>query len=268
MNTFSPSLHCILAREARVGVVIRRGPSKSVCMLRWDLSSDSFELGQWFRGRILGRRSDISPDGRHFLYLAVKRKWDSEGMGSWTAISRVPYLKALVLLTRDNCWQGGGLFVSSKSYWINEIDGYRHATLRDHAQLVRDQNFQPADDFGGGCPAVYYNRLLRDGWTLRQEQPIGGAHAVFDKPVGHGLILRKFCWAEDGDHDRHALVEMQGQLVQDFPHWQWADLDRRRLVWAEGGRLFSAYVRRNGIRDPRELVDFSGMRCEARQAPY
>lgn len=273
MSTFPPRLHCILAREARVGIVIRRGPSKSVCTLRWDLSKDAFELGQWLRGRIYERRSDISPDGRHFIYFAMNGKWRSEAKGSWTAISKVPFLKALVMLPKGDCWHGGGLFLSSDSYWIN--GGYGHSTLRDNSQLIRDRSFEPAYCFGGECPNVYYNRLIRDGWALLQEKPLAEAHAVFDKPIGHGLTLRKFCFAEVGAppgngcyYDKHALFDMQGHLVQDMPHWQWADLDRRRLVWAEHGRLFSAYVGPTGIRDPRELYDFSSMCFEARQAPY
>ena len=273
MNSFPPRLHCILAREARVGVVVRRGPSKSVCTVRWDLGSDSFTLGQWLRGRIYERRSDISPDGRYFIYFAMNGKWNSQAKGSWTAVSKVPYLKAVVMLPKGDGWHGGGLFVSSRSYWIN--DGRGHSTLRDNSRLVRDRNFQPPYYFGGECPNVYYNRLIRDGWELRPEKPSGKAHAVFDKPIGQGLTLRKFCFAEldapAGNgcyHDKHALFDRQGQLVQDLPGWQWADLDRRRLVWAEDGRLFSAHVGRKGIRDPQELYDFSNLRFEARQAPY
>jgi hypothetical protein len=200
-------------------------------------------------------------------------RWDCEAKGAWTAVSKVPYLKAVVMLPKGDCWHGGGLFVSSRSYWIN--DGYGHSTLRDNSQIRRDRSFQPPNYFGGECPNVYYNRLIRDGWILRPEKQAGEAHAVFDKPAGHGLTLRKFCFAEVGAppgngcyYDKHALLDSEGQLVQDKPHWQWADLDKTRLVWAEAGQLFSAYVGRKGIRDPRELYDFSKLRFEARQAPY
>jgi len=200
-------------------------------------------------------------------------KWKSEAKGAWTAVSKVPYLKALVMLPKGDCWHGGGLFISSQSYWLN--DGYGHGILHDHSQLIRDRGFQPPGYFGGECPNVYYNRLIRDGWVLLQEKPSGEAHAVFEKPIGHSLTLRKLCFAAvrapPGNscyYEKHALFDMQGHLVQDAPRWQWADLDGRRLLWAEDGRLFSADVGRTGTGDPRQLYDFSNMCFEPRQAPY
>src|SRR5436305_9766331 len=93
---FPARLHVLLGIDAKVGLVIRRGPSKSVCTVLWNRERDTFKLGQWMRGRIYERRSDLSPDGRHLIYFAMNGRWQSETKGSWTAISRVPYLKAMV----------------------------------------------------------------------------------------------------------------------------------------------------------------------------
>jgi hypothetical protein len=68
---FPARLHVFLARKAKVGLVIRRGPSKSVCTVLWNRERDKFELGQWLRGRIYERRSDLSPDGKYFIYFAM-----------------------------------------------------------------------------------------------------------------------------------------------------------------------------------------------------
>jgi len=103
-------IHVLLAREEPVGVIIRRGPSKQVCTLGWDRTHDDFRLGQWLRGRIYERRCDLSPDGKHFIYFAMNGKWSSESRGSWTAISRAPYLKAVTFFPKGDCWLGGGLF--------------------------------------------------------------------------------------------------------------------------------------------------------------
>jgi hypothetical protein len=64
-------LHVILAREAPKAVVFRRGPSGCVCTVGWDLESDTFTMGQWFKGRIYEYRSDLSPDGEHMIYFAA-----------------------------------------------------------------------------------------------------------------------------------------------------------------------------------------------------
>ncbi len=51
------NLHAILAREAPVAVLFRRGPSDFVQLLKWNLSDDTFEHGQWLNGRIYERRA-------------------------------------------------------------------------------------------------------------------------------------------------------------------------------------------------------------------
>jgi hypothetical protein len=56
-----PRLSVLLASEAPVGVVLRRGPNKLVRMVVWDRANDKFEPGQWFVGRIYTDRSDLSP---------------------------------------------------------------------------------------------------------------------------------------------------------------------------------------------------------------
>src|SRR5262252_8905258 len=105
-----PWLHVLLARRARVGVVLRRGPSRSVCAIGWDRDRDTFEIGQWLRGRIYERRSDLSPDGQYMIYFAMDGRWSSRTRGAWTAISIAPHLKAIALYAKGDCWHGGGLF--------------------------------------------------------------------------------------------------------------------------------------------------------------
>ena len=95
---FPARLHVLLARKAPVGLVIRRGPSKSVCTLLWNRNQDTFKLGQWMHGRIYERRSDLSPDGKHFIYFAINGRRHSPTGGAWTAISRAPYLKAITFV--------------------------------------------------------------------------------------------------------------------------------------------------------------------------
>jgi hypothetical protein len=57
---FHPRVHILLASHAPLGVVIRRGPSKHVATMLWHRRHDEFQLGQWMKGRIYERRSDLS----------------------------------------------------------------------------------------------------------------------------------------------------------------------------------------------------------------
>ena len=275
-TSFPPRLHALLAREAPYAVVIRRGPSKTVCLIGWDRRTDKFKVGQWMRARIYERRSDLSPDGKHFIYFAMNGRWSTKVRGSWTAVSRAPCLKALALWAKGDCWHGGGLFIDDRRYWLN--DGYGHAPLLASSRLTAHPSWRLRSYHGGECLTPYYNRLQRDGWTLRADPPSARSAEspdVFDKPAAQGWTLRKFCHAAIGApqgkgvyYDRHALVRSETGETLEFPDWEWADLDGKRLVWAEGGKLHAAKLCRGGLREERVLHDFNGMSFEPIAAPY
>lgn len=84
-------LYVILAREAPIAVIFRRGPSKRVQIVKWDTATDTFTPGQWFHGRIYERRSDLSLDGKLLVYFAMNlrtRNLHSDYSYAWTAVSR------------------------------------------------------------------------------------------------------------------------------------------------------------------------------------
>ena len=270
---FPARLHVLLASAAPVGVVLRRGPANAVCSMLWDRRTDRFELGQWLRARIYERRADISPDGRHMIYFARNGRWHTATKGSWTAISRVPWLKAVVLYGKGDCWQGGGLFTSNTRYWLNGC----HFGMTESRELKPDTKFRPPAHYGAECPGVYYVRLQRCGWVLREQlsRVVGDACTVFEKQLPHGWILRKYAHAQTGPPpgkgcywDEHELEHPRGPRRQVCADWEWADLDEGAVVWADKGCLYRAAVGAAGLGKPRLIYDFNGMEFERRQAPY
>lgn len=264
-------LHALLASRAPVGVVLRRGPSNAVCPVLWERDTDTFRLGQWLRGRIYERRADLSPDGRHLIYFARNGRWSSETKGSWTAVSRAPWLKAIALYGKGDCWQGGGLFTSNTRYWLN--GGCCHFVLKESREVRVDTQFAPPMGYGGECPGVYYPRLQRDGWILRMR--VEPDVTVFEKALPGGWTLRKFAHAEVGAPpgkgcywDEHELECPRRGVLRVFPEWEWAEWDRKTLVWAAGGCLWRAALGAEGPQEARLLHDFNPMRFEAREAPY
>ena len=274
-NRFSARVHIILAREARTAIVIRRGPSKSVCTLQWDRRKDTFQLGQWLRGRIYERRCDLSPDGRHFIYFAMNGKWESEAKGSWTGISKAPYLKAVGLWANGSCWNGGGLFMADRAYWLN-VSICGHESQLEPAGLVLNGKYPFHEMYGGECPGVYYIRLQRDGWKLMEHRNEGGdAISIFEKPLMKGWILRKMAHATTFHpvgkgcyYDTHELVHPEQGLLKVCPDWEWADLDNDRIVWIANGILYGARMKSQGPGFVRALYDFNPLEFERRKAPY
>jgi len=110
-----PRLFVVLAREAPVGVILRRGPAAWYHVILWHTDTDLFENGAWFKGRIYEERCDLSPDGQLFLYFALQgSRWRTSYRGTWTAVSRPPWLHALVLWPQGDTWGGGGRFVGKR----------------------------------------------------------------------------------------------------------------------------------------------------------
>jgi hypothetical protein len=273
---FPARIHVLLASAQPIGVVVRRGPSKQVCTLLWDRHTDEFTLGQWLKGRIYERRSDLSPDGKYLIYFAMNGKWASETQGSWTAISRAPWLKAVTLLGKGDCWNGGGLFTGRSTYWLN--DGYGHRLMQNSSEVRRDTTYQISGYGNHECLGVYYPRLQRDGWTYRGRNSLDKRKSldVFEKPLKEGWILRKFAHAEVDSPvgkgcywDEHELEHPKSGVKLKFPGWEWAERDNGRLVWADRGQLFAGYLhRQDGIRDKKMLYDFNDLSFQAIEAPY
>src|SRR5258708_4438626 len=109
-------LFVIPARDKPVAVILRRGPSGWYHVIRWHTDTDLFEHGAWFRGRIYEERCDVSPDGALFVYFALQgRKSKTSYAGSWTAVSRPPWLHALALWPQGDTWGGGGHFEGNRT---------------------------------------------------------------------------------------------------------------------------------------------------------
>lgn len=240
----------------------------------WQRETDEFQLGQWLKGRIYERRSDLSPDGRYFIYFAMKGKPEGDAGGAWTAISRAPFLKALAIFPKGDCYNGGGLWIEAGKYWLN-VD-YCHTVLRDTTLVQRDPTWEPTGSVGLGCLGVYYPRLMRDGWAMNESNRSGEAQSavIFEKPCPNGWVLRKIAHAGTSRPgkgcywDEHELVQPSSGATIACPRWEWAERDGDRLVWATDGRLEAGRLTAQGLVESRTLLDCNGMAFAPISAPY
>jgi hypothetical protein len=98
-----------VARDAPVAVVFRRGPTRHVRLLRWDLRDDAIEPGQWLIGSVDPGPCGLSPDGELLVYEARKAG------RTFTAVSRPPYFTALAFWSYVAPWTGGGFFADART---------------------------------------------------------------------------------------------------------------------------------------------------------
>ncbi len=277
-TTYPARLHAVFAKDKPYGVVFRRGPSKQVCTFLWDRRKDTFELGQWLKGRIYERRADLSPDGKFLIYFAMNAKWNSETGGSWTAISKAPWLKAIELYGKGDCWEGGGLFLSNNRFWLNDSYFASNRMLIRSGDVTRDDNYVPKGGFGAEDTGVYYRRLIRDDWNLvnQKENSKWNSETVFEKTLPNGWVLRKIAQEQIGAPkgkgcywDEHKLINHKSETKLNFFEWEWAELDGNSICWASKGCIYRAnIISRESIGEPKLLYDFNRCEFENIRAPY
>ncbi|MFV0475669.1 MAG: hypothetical protein ACK5MQ_15900 [Pikeienuella sp.] len=282
-------LFAILAREAPVGVIFRRGPSNHVQLIRWDRKADRFEPGQWFKGRIYEWRADLSPSGRLLIYFAAKHRGAN---ANGTVISRPPWLTALARWPKDDAWGGGGVFLDEKTLLLNHSPKFAPQDF-EHAKDVSRQSgltIRPFDEDSTGkampAPGFYGKDMsspghhrARDGWRMAprdEERRMGGwrrtPKEIIEKPGPEGWRLQEICHGvlRKGGPARDLtfrVLDAGGGLIADLGAADWADWDRGRLVYAQDGRLWRM---KPGRPDPARatlLHDFRGAKFTPMVAP-
>ena len=265
-------LYAILAREAPIGVIFRRGPSKHTQIIRWDTATDTFTHGKWFKGRLFWEHSDLSPDGTLMIYAAqnMSAHTRASSYGShWTAISKPPYLWALALWPNHSGWVGGGLFLSNRDVWL---DGVALEPHPDHKPVGLNVNNERRGD------PHQRERRTRDGWeyvhTLRKKQRfiVGGMITIQDghrksAPQGPLLLAVTTTYSNFGKPDAYAIETSHGENTP-LSGVEWADWDQHgRLVYARGGKLFAMNVSEGFPGMEVELADFNAAKPEYVETP-
>lgn len=261
-------LHVLLARDAPFAVILRRGPSKQVCTIGWNLQNDTFKIGQWLKGRIYERECDLSPDGEHLLYHAVKYRIKDGGWLEYAVVSRAPYLKALKI------WKGkgfyGGVFLSNDRFASHPVSFFDSAPLpkifrvapfgevKNEAELAQTE--RPAD-------TVQW-RFQRDGWTELNALGVSSSVELIKESAGWELKL-----TVRGTYfsTKSLIYTVRGRSSGenfDCARWEWADFRGERLLWAQDGKIFAAKVWDGGHGPTDELADFNDWVFEPIVAPY
>jgi len=275
-----PRLSVLLAREAPRALILRRGPSKWVEVIAWDTQRDTFEHGAWFHGRIYERRSDLSPDGTKLIYFVnkftSKTVEDEEYTYAWTAVSKVPYLTALALWPKGNCWWGGGLFQDNYTVFLN----HRPSEAAPHPRHPPNRlRVISNPDAAGEDDPLYSQRLTRDGWVVRQAwrwERIGWDGFRTDVPElrvrSHpntrlAIVLERRL---DGlrYREQFALETPNGRGSVDLGGTDWSDWDQAgRLILLRAGKVWAAPVKGSHIAKPSPLIDLTADRPAPRETP-
>jgi hypothetical protein len=281
MSTSSVRLYVILARKSPLAVVFRRGPSKQVLLLLWNTATDKIMSGQWFKGRIYERRCDLSPSADRLIYFAAKHR---PPFGTWTAVSRPPYLTALALWPKGDAWGGGGLFSNENTIQLNH-PAYQRA-MSPESRLPKTIVVEPFGPRPGGGEddPILSARLIRDGWELcdpgvsgkhSSKEPMAwtfSKHQLWRKTRGHWSLEMRLLGVKERDGPwyvlEHQLLDADSNVAMDFGRSDWADWSRQGdILLARDGRLFRLDVRRERVGELHETADLRALHFKNVEAP-
>jgi hypothetical protein len=265
-------LFVYLARESPVAVVLRRGPTDWARLSLWHTDSDRFEHGQWLKGRVYERRSDLSADGSLFAAFVRQSGGRDARRDTWIAVSRPPFFSALAVWFVGGTYHTGAFFPGHATLWL----GFSPDTPPDIGHVPSWLSIAPARDIAyidrtGEWTerTVHFNRLIRDGWTLLETEPYRTLWAR--RHPSRPLAL----------HMMHSFENLQvagGRYVVDYSLWNetegreqgigqatWADWDQRgRLVVARQGKLLWWPLESGTLE---EIADFNGHEPDPQPAP-
>jgi hypothetical protein len=256
----------LLAKQAHVGVILRRGPTEWWRVTLWDTKRDRFEGGQWFRGRIYPEKCDLSPDGKLFVYFAGKfnRRSADKGYGdTWTAVSRPPYLTALALWPIGGTYGGSGVFFDDRSILIDALEPRHHP---DHSprplRLVKHSSIRKNDPPVAPCWASGWEGILAPGATTRYSEV---RKACGDLTLGREVPADYF--RPSRRRSLYTLYRSSGEPLDLFEA-HWADWDRQgRLVATAGGRVLAGKLTRDRKLKWRQLAAMNEERPIRMEAP-
>ena len=200
-----PRLFLLLARDVDCALILRRGPTHWTHLVKWDMRDDTFEYGEWIKGRIYAEKCDLSPDGKLLIYSVWHRKmFRSHATESYTALSRAPWLSALALWPAGTPTGGGGRFI-----------GNRALELRLTERVEALPGFT-----GGGLTISHGNPVYQD-----QNVHIEGADWTGNDRQGRLVVAKEgkiFRQKFAGSDDLKELLDLNGLTPDPRPAPAWA----------------------------------------------
>jgi hypothetical protein len=246
LKPIPPRLFGLLATNAKIAVLLRRGPSRWCQMILWHTDTDKIIPGQWVHHRIYEHSSCLSPDGQFFVYHAFgpHRSKNSKNPIDWLAISRPPYFTALTM------WR----------YHLGELVFEGNATTTSRPRFDPSKLSSVVD--------TPLERLQKSGWKHVRVAAKGTYphESVWEKPHRRSksmLVMRSVIGLGNqkpgrGTQSEDYAIRRHGQdTPTPLENADWADIDQKqRLVFTREGRLYAAEILPDGLRESL-LADFT-----------
>jgi len=256
-------LHVIHPKKSSNALIIRRGPSDVVGFFGLNLKDDTVIEGQWLKGRIYENQCDLSPDGSHIIYLASKGKRTKDTKGSWTAVSKYPYMTAIDLLDSGTTYGGGGMFLSDNRGYELDIP-YNTCSIKKQSQYKVDAVSMFDNEFWKSGNSIYFRRLIRDGWVkngnLNEFYKIENSKSKLKK-----VIYLNNCKIQE---EVNQLVDIETEMVIKETNGQWMELLGNYLYWSSKGCIYKAKLKSKELAMDELICDLNEFKYKEIISPY
>jgi hypothetical protein len=273
------------ASDAPVGIILKRGPTDWVQLVKWDVVTDQFEPGQWMKARVNGHWFDVSPDGNLIVYWA--RANSARELQTWTAVSKPPYFTALALWPWYGTYAGGGFFETSTRLWLVGGQGVK---LHPDFEPCPLEVLTAWPDLSPRLRSIPIRRMLRRGWRCIQaaDEPvwIGSCYPKHvRKALAHAQAIKQRWEIWEWQSSKGETIRMlsyfppvaglnDALFYQVLPHGEERLIDypvldwdhRGRMVRVDGGKVFVA-EQQDGELVEQELVDLNAAEPEPQAPP-
>lgn len=237
-----PRIFGIVAEDADIVAILRRGPSRWTHVGAWNVAAATYESGAWLHGVVYPQRSDVSPDGEFLCYMAMRAlsRWSIGD--TYIAVSRLPWLTALAAWPTVGTWSRGAHFVRDSS--VLELGPPKAGDVK----ALRGRY--------GIAEAAPHSFAVerRRGWTETADTPPRSATDMWDEKRGAQIQMQKpapgqstmtlrvrgrYAAFRDGQPADCIYELVDEGRVRSLSNVQWADWDRqgRLLVATVGGHL-------------------------------
>ena len=264
--------HCrikfLFSRGGKRCVILRRGPSKWVRLILWDMAKNEFLAGQWLNGPV--QDFDISPNGEHIIYFVSYHKTRAPYL--WTAISKPPYFTALAMWSISDAWGGNCAFVDASTIYTERGMYQSSVELSTRHSLEKYTLLGEQRGWDG--------KVQRYGWDFKRKRYGWTPVVPVDHPVGHGmdfLVWKKKLFKDDlmlcmqgmrGGYSKSVywLESTEGRIP--LSGVDCADLDPfGRLVASQNGALHIVQIGQQNEVVMDTIMDFNAQVPEKIQAP-
>jgi hypothetical protein len=269
-----PRVFGIPAAKAPVIAVVRRGPSAWSHVGRWDVESGEYRAGAWIRANLYPQRCDLSPDGRWFCYFTLRGRASWAAGTTYVAVSKLPWLHALVAWGTCGTWTRGAHFVEDRGTQElgppdeGDAEGlalrYGLALTRPATFAVeRRRGWHEASETPARDPDDMWDERRADRVVMCKRQPGGGREL---RVRGRLAAFREGPFGSRPGAVSYSLADAGDEMVLDDV--QWADWDHRgRLLLATADGRLQIRSAGAGRLAAEQEVDLARLRPDPRQAP-